>query len=122
MIARKHLHIFPMLSIAAIACVALAGASSLAQTQSAGGAPASGVEPREIPVPPIATKLGTLPGVDALPTRTAMPDVMVMNDGTPSRPAAVGRAAGGDAAHAVVLRRRADAAGAGERQGAGDSV
>ena len=27
------------------------------------------------------TKLGTLPGVNALPTRTAMPDVMVMNDG-----------------------------------------
>ena len=83
MIARKYLYHLPSLSIAAIACVALAGASSLAQTQSAGGAPASGPEPREIPVPPIATKLGTLPGVDALPMRTTMPDVMVMDDGTP---------------------------------------
>jgi hypothetical protein len=33
-------------------------------------------------VPDIATKAGTLPGVSALPVRTAMPDVMVMNDGT----------------------------------------
>ena len=33
-------------------------------------------------MPPIATRLGTLPGVDELPTRAAMPDVLVMNDGT----------------------------------------
>ena len=39
-------------------------------------------DPREIPVPPIATRLGTLPGVDELPTRTGMPDVLVQNDGT----------------------------------------
>src|SRR6185503_19883564 len=37
---------------------------------------------QEIPLPPIATSMGTLPGVDALPVRAAMPDVMVMNDGT----------------------------------------
>ncbi len=36
----------------------------------------------EIPLPPIATPMGTLPGVEALPVRAAMPDVMVMNDGT----------------------------------------
>ena len=61
-------------------CVGLAGASSLAQTQRADAA--NGPDPREIPVPRIATPLGTLPGVNELPTRTAMPDVMVMNDGT----------------------------------------
>ena len=55
---------------AAIASVGLA-ASPLAQS--------------EIPVPPIATRLGTLPGVDALPARPAMPDVLVMNDGRPVR-------------------------------------
>ena len=33
-------------------------------------------------MPPIATPLGTLPGVNELPLRAAMPDVMVMNDGT----------------------------------------
>ncbi len=37
---------------------------------------------QEIPLPPIATPMGTLPGVEALPVRAAMPDVMVMNDGT----------------------------------------
>ncbi|MCB1019816.1 MAG: hypothetical protein KDC27_07795 [Acidobacteria bacterium] len=39
-------------------------------------------DPREIPVPPIETSLGALPGVDALPSRPAMPDVLVNNDGT----------------------------------------
>ena len=58
------------LLVAAIASIGLA-ASGLAQTPT-----------REIPVPPIATRLGTLPGVNELPARTAMPDVLVMNDGT----------------------------------------
>ena len=39
-------------------------------------------DPREIPVPPIATSLGTMPGVNDLPLRKEMPDVLVMNDGT----------------------------------------
>ena len=39
-------------------------------------------DPREIPVPPIPSKLGKMPGVGDLPVRAAMPDVMVMNDGT----------------------------------------
>ncbi|HEX3356397.1 MAG TPA: alpha/beta hydrolase family protein [Tepidisphaeraceae bacterium] len=39
-------------------------------------------DPREIPVPPIQTSLGTMPGVNDLPVRKEMPDVMVMNDGT----------------------------------------
>ena len=41
-----------------------------------------GPDPREIPVPPIKTPMGTLPGVAALPVRKDMPDIMVMNDGT----------------------------------------
>ena len=50
-----------------------------------------GPDPREIPVPPIAAPLGTLPGVAELPDATAMPDVMVMNDGTRvTNPAPVG--------------------------------
>jgi hypothetical protein len=70
-----------LLCLAAIACVGLAGVSVLTQTQRA-NADANGPDPREIPVPRIATPLGTLPGVNELPARTAMPDVMVMNDGS----------------------------------------
>src|SRR5262245_21240417 len=39
-------------------------------------------DPHEIPVPRIKTPLGTLPGVDALPVRRELPDVLTMNDGT----------------------------------------
>lgn len=39
-------------------------------------------DPREIPLPPITTSLGTLPGVNDLPVRKEMPDVLTMNDGT----------------------------------------
>jgi hypothetical protein len=45
------------------------------------GAP-RGPDPREIPIPRIDTKMGTLRGVTALPVRKDLPDVMVMNDGT----------------------------------------
>jgi hypothetical protein len=41
-----------------------------------------GPDPREIPIPRIQGALGKLPGVDQLPVRKDMPDVMVMNDGT----------------------------------------
>jgi hypothetical protein len=41
----------------------------------------AGPDPREIPLPPISTTMGTLPGVNDLPVRTEMPDVMTMNDG-----------------------------------------
>ena len=71
-----------ILLLVAIVSVGLAGASNFAQTQREDAAPANGPDPREIPVPRIATALGALPGVSELPTRTAMPDVMVMNDGT----------------------------------------
>jgi hypothetical protein len=39
-------------------------------------------DPREIPVPAIAAPMGRLPGVNELPARPGMPDVLVMNDGT----------------------------------------
>jgi len=42
----------------------------------------AGPDPKEIPVPPIRTSAGSLPGVDALPVRKELPDVMVRNDGT----------------------------------------
>jgi hypothetical protein len=45
-------------------------------------APASGPDPREIPVPPIKTPMGRLPGVAELPVRKEMPDIMTMNDGS----------------------------------------
>ncbi|MBL9199953.1 MAG: hypothetical protein JNL39_05565, partial [Opitutaceae bacterium] len=43
---------------------------------------ADSAAPQEIPVPSIATPVRGLPGPAALPTRTALPDVLVMNDGT----------------------------------------
>lgn len=43
---------------------------------------AHGAEPAEIPVPPIATPMGRLPGVAELPVRPALPDVLTRNDGT----------------------------------------
>src|SRR5215207_524969 len=67
-----------LLPFVVIACLGLCGPSLPGQTQSL----PSGPDPREIPLPPIATSLGTLPGASELPARTAMPDVMVMNDGT----------------------------------------
>jgi Glycosyl hydrolases family 28 len=41
-----------------------------------------GRDPREIPVPPIKTPIGTLPGVNELPVRTEMPDILTSSDGT----------------------------------------
>lgn len=42
----------------------------------------TGPDPREIPLPPIATPMGRLPGVAELPVRPELPDVLLMNDGT----------------------------------------
>jgi hypothetical protein len=38
-------------------------------------------EPKEIPVPPIKTSMPDMPGVDQLPDRPEMPDVMTLNNG-----------------------------------------
>ena len=46
------------------------------------GAETQAPDPREIPLPPIKTTLGSLPGVSDLPIRKEMPDALVMNDGT----------------------------------------
>lgn len=45
-------------------------------------APQTGADPCEIPIPPINTPIGKLPGVDELPVRKEMPDVLTMNNGT----------------------------------------
>jgi hypothetical protein len=68
--------------LAVIGCVVLSAASIPGHGQNADPAVAQSQEPREIPVPRIATPLGTLPGVNAQPVRTDMPDVLVMDDGT----------------------------------------
>ena len=62
------------------ACVCLAIVSDTMRGQNTGAS--SGPDPKEIPVPRIETPMGTLPGVDELPIRKEMPEVMVMNDGT----------------------------------------
>jgi hypothetical protein len=43
--------------------------------------PASGPDPREIPIPEIKTDLGVMPRVNDLPVCTDLPDPLVMNDG-----------------------------------------
>lgn len=59
------------------------GLGTLLQTARAQQASASGgPDPREIPIPRIKTPIGTLPGVNELPVRKELPNVMVMNDGT----------------------------------------
>jgi hypothetical protein len=45
-------------------------------------APANRPDPREIPVPTIRTSLGTLPGVDQLPVRKDLPDVLTTSSGS----------------------------------------
>jgi hypothetical protein len=55
-------------------------AAERARSQTATTTP--GPDPREIPVPPIPTVMGTLPGVNELPVRNEMPEVLLMNDGT----------------------------------------
>ena len=56
--------------------VALLAGALAAQTPQA-----SGPDPKEIPVPPIATGMRAMPGVDQLPDHPAMPDVLTMIDG-----------------------------------------
>lgn len=60
-------------------CAVMVSASWMGMAQNA---PPTGPDPREIPIPKIQTPLGSMPGVDQLPVRSEMPDVMVMNDGT----------------------------------------
>ena len=61
---------------------ALAAAVGLAAGWAQVAPPTEGPDPREIPIPPIPTALGRLPGVSELPVRPDLPDVLVLNDGT----------------------------------------
>jgi len=59
-----------LVGIASVAC----SANSIAQT--------TGPDPREIPIPAIKTTIKPLPGVDKLPVRPELPDILTMNNGT----------------------------------------
>jgi hypothetical protein len=65
---------------ALVAAIPIGLQVDLAQAQSPDSV--AGPDPREIPLPPIKTAMGMLPGVKDLPVRKEMPDVMTMNDGT----------------------------------------
>jgi len=58
------------------------GLLAFAALATAADAPVDRPDPAEIPLPPIKTSMTPLPGVDALPVRKEMPDVLTMNDGT----------------------------------------
>jgi len=62
-----------VLSLGVLAC-AVGG-------QTAGSGIPDRPDPKEIPVPPIKTSMHDMPGVDQLPNRPAMPDVMTLNNG-----------------------------------------
>ncbi len=76
-------HSYVTISICAVFALLAMVAGAYAQQ---GTAPSTttqtGSDPCEIPIPPIDTPMGKLPGVDELPVRKQMPDVLTMNDGT----------------------------------------
>lgn len=68
----------PLLSVRLVGALSLLPALVFAQAAT----PAAGSDAREIPLPPIATPMGRLPGVNELPRRPELPDVLTLNDGT----------------------------------------
>lgn len=60
----------------ALTFLCAAAVAALAQTAD------TGPDPREIPIPRIQTKLAAMPGVEELPVRSEMPDVLMMEDGS----------------------------------------
>ncbi len=60
----------------------LLGAAAVTPAPAPAPAPADRPDPAEIPLPSIKTSMTSLPGVDKLPVRKEMPDVLTMNDGT----------------------------------------
>jgi len=62
-------------------CAVLSGLTIASSLANAAEAVPAGPDPREIPIPPIKTPLGKMPGVNDLPVRAEMPDVLTMNDG-----------------------------------------
>ena len=69
-----------MRSLSLALCLGVIGLSAVGHPQDAVVAPAAA--PRERAVPPIATGQPSRPEVSALPSRPALPDVMLMNDGS----------------------------------------
>jgi len=69
----KHRMIGGVLAMAAVAGIL----SGQAQPQAIPARP----DPKEIPIPPIATSMKKMPGVNELPNRPEMPDVLTMNSG-----------------------------------------
>jgi (4-O-methyl)-D-glucuronate---lignin esterase len=68
-----------VLSMIAVLAAIVVGACAVA----ADDRPLSaGPDPREIPLPPIATSQGTLPSVNELPVRKELPDVLANADGS----------------------------------------
>lgn len=67
---------------------ALVAASGGARLDAAAAAATEGPDPKEIPVPPITSPLGRMPGVAELPVRKEMPDVLTFEDGSKVRTAA----------------------------------
>jgi hypothetical protein len=57
--------------------LAMAAVAAQAQSQAIPARP----DPKEIPVPPIPTPMKRMPGVNQLPNRPQMPDVLTMNNG-----------------------------------------
>ena len=74
----------------------------------------AGPDPQEIPIPPIKTSLGTMPGVKDLPVRPELPDVMTMNDGTKVKTVAQWKKRREEIRRSGVLRSGTDASAAGQ--------
>jgi len=68
----------PAFGLVTATALAILSSLAIAQTQ----VTPSGPDPREIPLPEIQTSMPPMPGVNDLPTQTALPDFMIMNDGT----------------------------------------
>jgi hypothetical protein len=77
------MHSFARLGLLILTSMAFLGlAAFLTEARAQAPKPDSGPDPREIPVPEIATTEPAMPGVDQLPDRPEMPDIFTMNDGT----------------------------------------
>jgi hypothetical protein len=61
--------------------LAIASIAGILNGQTQSRADAARPDPKEIPVPPIAIAMRPMPGVDKLPDRPEMPDVLTMSDG-----------------------------------------
>src|SRR4030042_4413024 len=76
-------HSYVIISVCAVfACLLAMVVGAYAQQGTASlTTPQVGSDPCEIPIPPIDTPMGKLPGVDELPVLKVMPDVLTMDNG-----------------------------------------